>query len=61
MGQWDSALLTLKELGWEVNFDQATYPKSIRPPWALNDDFDSGYRPRNWLAAWFKGGECKNL
>ena len=52
--QWDNALLTLKELGWEVDFDQATYPKSIRPTWALSDDFDSGYRPRNWLSVWLK-------
>ena len=52
--QWDSALLTLKELGWEIDFDPATYPESIRPTWSLSDDFDSGYRPRNWLATWLK-------
>jgi hypothetical protein len=54
IGQWDSALLTLKELGWEIDFDQATYPESIRPAWSLSDDADSGYRPRNWLATWLK-------
>ncbi len=47
INQWDSALLTLKELGWEIDFDQASYPKSIRPAWSLGDDVDSGYRPRN--------------
>jgi len=52
--QWDSALLTLKELGWDINFDQATYPESIRPAWSLSDDLDSGYRPRNWLTTWLK-------
>lgn len=52
--QWDSALLTLKELGWEVDFDRATYPENIRPTWALSDDFNSGYRPRHWLAVWLK-------
>jgi hypothetical protein len=52
--QWDSALLTLKELGWEIAFDSATYPESIRPAWSLSDDFDSGYRPRNWLSTWLK-------
>lgn len=52
--QWDSALLTLKELGWEIDFEPATYPESIRPTWSLSDDFDSGYRPRNWLATWLK-------
>ena len=54
IGQWDSALLTLKELGWEIDFDSTTYPESIRPAWSLSDDFDSGYRPRNWLATWLK-------
>lgn len=54
INQWDSALLTLKELGWEIGFDSATYPESIRPAWSLSDDFDSGYRPRNWLATWLK-------
>jgi hypothetical protein len=52
--QWDNALLTLKELGWEVDFDDATYPESIRPTWALRDELDSGYRPRNWLSLWLK-------
>jgi hypothetical protein len=54
INQWDSALLTLKELGWEIDFDQASYPESIRPAWSLGDDVDSGYRPRNWLATWLK-------
>jgi DNA-binding transcriptional regulator YiaG len=54
INQWDSALLTLKDLGWEIGFDPATYPDSIRPAWSLEDDFDSGYRPRNWLAIWLK-------
>jgi len=52
--QWDSALLTLKELGWEIDFDPATYPESIRPAWSLSEDAASGYRPRNWLATWLK-------
>jgi len=54
INQWDSALLTLKELGWEIDFDQASYPESIRPAWSLGDDVDSGYRPRNWLTTWLK-------
>ena len=54
INQWDSALLTLKELGWEIDFDPATYPESIRPAWSLGDDVDTGYRPRNWLATWLK-------
>lgn len=54
INQWDSALLTLKELGWEIGFDPATYPENIRPTWSLGDDVDAGYRPRNWLATWLK-------
>ncbi|MDX2242380.1 MAG: helix-turn-helix transcriptional regulator [Leptolyngbyaceae cyanobacterium bins.302] len=54
INQWDSALLTLKELGWEIGFDPITYPESIRPAWALSDDCDVGYRPRNWLTTWLK-------
>lgn len=54
INQWDSALLTLKELGWEIGFDPATYPDNIRPTWSLPDDFDSGYRPRGWLSTWLK-------
>jgi DNA-binding transcriptional regulator YiaG len=54
INQWDSALLTLKELGWEIDFDPATYPESIRPTWSLKDDLDSGYRPRNWLSIWLR-------
>jgi hypothetical protein len=54
INQWDSALLTLKELGWEIGFDPVTYPENIRPAWSLNDDSGSGYRPRNWLSAWLK-------
>jgi hypothetical protein len=54
INQWDSALLTLKELGWDIDFDQATYPENIRPAWSLGDDVDSGYRPRNWLRTWLK-------
>lgn len=54
INQWDSALLTLKELGWEIDFDLATYPESIRPAWSMSDDLDAGYRPRNWLATWLK-------
>ncbi|MBD2371154.1 MULTISPECIES: helix-turn-helix domain-containing protein [Leptolyngbya] len=55
INQWDSALLTLKELGWEIGFDPATYPESIRPAWAVSDEVDAtSYRPRNWLATWLK-------
>lgn len=52
--QWDGALLTLKELGWEIGFDAATYPESIRPAWARSDEIDTSYRPRNWLATWLE-------
>jgi hypothetical protein len=53
--QWDNALLTLHELGWQIEFDAATYPDCIKPEWSLNDDFDqTRTRPRNWLTTWLK-------
>jgi Helix-turn-helix len=53
--QWDNALLTLHELGWQIEFDAATYPECIRPEWSLTDGSEQlRTRPRNWLAAWLK-------
>jgi len=53
--QWDNALLTLHELGWQIEFDDGTYPECIRPEWSLTDNIDeSRVRPRNWLPIWLK-------
>jgi hypothetical protein len=53
--QWDNALLTLHELGWQIEFDEATYPACIRPEWSLGDEVDqTRVRPRNWLPIWLK-------
>jgi hypothetical protein len=53
--QLDNALLTLHELGWQIEFDAETYPDCIRPDWSVNDDSDqTRTRPRNWLATWLK-------
>ncbi|WAL60540.1 helix-turn-helix domain-containing protein [Thermocoleostomius sinensis] len=53
--QWDNSLLTLHELGWQIEFDPETYPDCIRPDWSLQDDSDQARtRPRNWLATWLK-------
>jgi hypothetical protein len=53
--QWDNALLTLHELGWQIEFDPITYPESIRPEWSLGDELESArIRPRNWLPLWLK-------
>lgn len=53
--QWDNALLTLHELGWQIEFDAATYPECIRPEWSLADISDQlRTRPRNWLVTWLK-------
>ncbi len=53
--QWDNALLTLHELGWQIEFDQATYPECIRPEWCLGDEPEQNrIRPRNWLPLWLK-------
>lgn len=53
--QWDNALLTLHELGWQIEFDEATYPECIRPEWSLATELEHNRtRPRNWLALWLK-------
>lgn len=53
--QWDNALLTLHELGWQIEFDAATYPECIRPEWSLTDEPEQlRTRPRNWLSNWLK-------
>lgn len=53
--QWDNALLTLHELGWQIEFDPTTYPECIRPEWGLaNEPEQLRTRPRNWLTLWLK-------
>jgi hypothetical protein len=53
--QWDNALLTLHELGWQIEFDDATYPEIIRPEWSLTSESTQiKTRPRNWLKLWLK-------
>lgn len=53
--QWDNALLTLHELGWQIEFDPETYPECIRPAWSVEgDDAQLKARPRNWLPMWLK-------
>jgi hypothetical protein len=53
--QWDNALLTLHELGWQIEFDSETYLESIRPEWSLNGSPEEiRTRPRNWLSLWLK-------
>lgn len=53
--QWDNALLTLHELGWQIEFDPATYPECIRPDWSVEEELEQPrIRPRNWLPLWLK-------
>ncbi len=53
--QWDNALLTLHELGWQIEFDDSTYPDTIRPEWSLTSESTRlRTRPRNWLKLWLK-------
>lgn len=54
--QWDSALLTLQELGWEVKFDPETYPEKIRPSWSLTEGSPTHtqMRPPNWMYLWLR-------
>ncbi|MEP0919566.1 helix-turn-helix domain-containing protein [Leptolyngbya sp. DQ-M1] len=55
IAQWDNALLTLHELGWQIEFDNETYPECIRPEWSLTDESEpTRTRPRNWLTLWLK-------
>ena len=55
INQWDNALLTLHELGWQIEFDAATYAECIRPEWSLSDELEQNRtRPRNWLSLWLK-------
>jgi hypothetical protein len=53
--QWDSALLTLRQLGWEIEFDPETYPESIRPAWSFESSAKpSQTRPQQWLDLWLQ-------
>jgi hypothetical protein len=54
--QWDSALLTLRQLGWEIEFDPETYPESIRPSWSFSESSPkpSQTRPQQWLDLWLQ-------
>jgi hypothetical protein len=53
--QWDNALLTLQQLGWEIKFDPETYPEKIRPAWSLTEGSSSTQpRPSNWISLWLR-------
>jgi hypothetical protein len=51
---WDSALLTLARLGWEIKFDPKTYPRSLQPSWSQTEGSPTyvQVRPKNWLSLW---------
>lgn len=54
--QWDNALLTLSQLGWQVEFDPVTYPEDLRPGWSLPTGLPvTKVRPKLWLDRWLKG------
>ncbi|MBD2770958.1 helix-turn-helix domain-containing protein [Iningainema tapete] len=54
--QWDNALLTLQDLGWQISFEPVTYPESIQPNWTLPDDkhTEGKRRPDKWLDIWLE-------
>lgn len=54
LDQWDSALLTLTQLGWEIKFDPRTYPRSLQPTWSRTEGSPthSQIRPKAWLSQW---------
>ena len=54
--QWDNALLTLQDLGWQIDFEPVTYPESIQPIWVLPEDknTEKPRRPNGWLNIWLE-------
>ncbi len=54
--QWDNALLTLQDLGWQISFDSVTYPESIQPIWVLPEhkNTEGQRRPNGWLNIWLE-------
>ncbi|GAX45483.1 hypothetical protein NIES4075_65040 [Tolypothrix sp. NIES-4075] len=54
--QWDNALLTLQDLGWQISFESVTYPESIQPVWVLpeNKNTEGPRRPKGWLNIWLE-------
>lgn len=54
--QWDNALLTLQDLGWQIYFEPVTYPESIQPIWVLTADKNKKglRRPNGWLNIWLE-------
>jgi hypothetical protein len=54
--KWDNALLTLHELGWQIEFDPDTYLESIQPSWKREEvqHLECKRRPRNWLELWLE-------
>ncbi|MBD1893092.1 XRE family transcriptional regulator [Coleofasciculus sp. FACHB-129] len=54
--KWDNALLTLHELGWQIEFDLDTYLESIHPSWKGEEiqRIECKTRPHNWLELWLE-------
>lgn len=54
--KWDNALLTLHELGWQIEFDPGTYLESIQPSWKREEiqRIECRRRPHNWLELWLE-------
>lgn len=54
--RWNNTLHSLKNLGWEIGFDAATYPESLRPAWSLGDEEASVQSSRfpNWFETWIE-------
>jgi hypothetical protein len=52
--EWNRALLTLQQLGWEIKFDPETYPEKICPAWSLTEGSPThtAIRPPNWFYLW---------
>ncbi|MGI0494375.1 hypothetical protein ACN4EG_21535 [Alkalinema pantanalense CENA528] len=54
--RWNNALLSLKNLGWEIGFDPVTYPVSLRPSWSVSGEESGAERvgQSDSISQWFE-------
>lgn len=55
--RWNNTLHSLKNLGWEISFDEDSYPEALRPAWSLEDEESSTQSSRfpQWFETWLEG------
>jgi hypothetical protein len=52
--RWNNTLQSLKNLGWQIQFDPETYPEGLRPTWSHGDEEQTHPigRFQNWFETW---------